>query len=182
MAFLKPALEGLTAAMAVVSLLAASSALALQVGDRLEQLDLRDFSGEPAVLEPTQTEVLVIDFWASWCRPCREVLPALAAFATETADPRLRIAAIGIDRDRETATRFLDEVLPDRGLALYHDADGSVLARIGVPGMPTTVLVVEGVVRSIEVGFAPEQWAELRERVGAALAAQPATDSPRAPR
>lgn len=178
---------GRRAAAGVVLLLAVAlpgaapvQAKSIRVGQPLPTLSLRTWSGETVVLDSAVPGVLVVEIRASWCRPCRSALPALAELAARTADPRLRLAAVSIDRDRAAADSFLAEVLPGGGLPLFHDPDARLPATLGAPGMPTTIVAVDGVVRSVEAGFSPESCEKLRGLVEGALAA--AADSRPGPR
>ncbi len=152
-------------------------AAGLEPGEPMPTFTARAWSGEEVVVDAAAARVLIVDIWASWCRPCREALPALAALRREHDDARLRVMAVSIDRERDLAERFLDLYLPERGVALYHDPDASVPAVLGAPGMPTTVLAIDGVVRSVDVGFSSSAWSALERRVRAALRERPVTDS-----
>jgi thiol-disulfide isomerase/thioredoxin len=178
----RPAAAASVALALAAVLLGAMPAVAksLRVGEPMPSLSLNAWSGDSVILDSAAPGVLVVEIWASWCRPCREALPALAELVAQTADPRLRLAAVSIDRDRSVAERFLAEVLPAGGLPLYYDPQAKLPATLGAPGMPTTIVAVDGIVRSVEVGFSPESRERLRILVAEALAA--ATDSPPVPR
>ncbi|HXX38914.1 MAG TPA: TlpA disulfide reductase family protein [bacterium] len=115
--------------------------LALQRLDGGGVLDLRSFHGRP----------LVINFWASWCGPCREETPLLARMS-QIYGPR-GIAFVGVDAE--------DEPNAARGFALrYHvdyplaiAPDDRPLRLYGIIGLPTTVFVgPDGIVRAADVG------------------------------
>lgn len=176
MALLRTGLAGFTLAATTCVAVAAA---ALQPGEPMPALDLETWSGESVTVAAPAAGVLVVEIWASWCRPCREALPALADLLAGRDDPRLQVAAVSIDGDRDAADRFAAEVLGDRRLPLYRDPGARVPASLGAPGMPATVVAVDGVVRSVAVGFSPQAAAELRAVVAAAVgaAATPAAPS-----
>ena len=99
-----------------------------RVGSPDERVTLAEFAGRP----------LVVNFWASWCVPCRKEMPALQATAERLAG---RVGFVGINhQDGATAAaEFEDEV----GVTYPsgHDPDGAVARDYGVLGLPTTVLV-----------------------------------------
>ncbi len=94
---------------------------------------------------------LVVNFWASWCGPCRAEMPMLDAFARDN-DDRLDLVGVTVDFRPDDATAFLDEVQVD--FDSWFDPDGQVLAReVSVRPMPTTLFVdPDGVVVHRHIG------------------------------
>mgnify|MGYP001627478372 CR=1 FL=1 len=82
-------------------------------------------------------KVVFIDFWASWCLPCRQLMPRVAAL--KAMHPELEVVAVSVDAHRDKAITFLRAVEPS--LRAVHDADHSVADRYGVERMPTSFLV-----------------------------------------
>ena len=91
-------------------------------------IDLADFAGRPVVL----------NFWASWCVPCRRELPAFQTLHNQLGD---RVAFVGIDHQdsRSDALALLAETGVD--FAIAHDPAGQVARSYGLYGMPTTVFI-----------------------------------------
>jgi peroxiredoxin len=103
---------------------------------------LSDFSGRPVVL----------NFWATWCAPCRLEMPELAQAMTDYADRDLMVLAINQDETAEQVGDFLTEV----GLSLpaLLDAGGEVGAAYGAFFLPTTVIVgPDGIVGAVHRGI-----------------------------
>jgi thiol-disulfide isomerase/thioredoxin len=144
-------------ALLALVLLPAAAPAAVGVGDEPPRLTLPDADGRPVALaEAGRGKVVLLDFWASWCAPCAAALPALDAIARRHADAGLVVVAIGIDRDREQARRFLAERLPHPVMTLVYDPGGAAMARFGAAGMPALYLLDRaGVVRRMEAGYAP---------------------------
>src|SRR5512142_968105 len=102
------------AAAAFAALLAAGCAAPRQglrssplVGQTVEIAAL-DLSGEREVrLTEGTAKVRVVDFWATWCDPCREQLPFLDRLASEYADQGLSVTGVSFDEDRTAVERFL---------------------------------------------------------------------------
>lgn len=90
-------------------------------------VSLAQFSGTPVVL----------NFWASWCTPCKKEMPVLQEFATE--NPDVRVVGVAVN-DGESDSR---EFAQRRGIEfpLGVDGDGSVSADYGVTGLPVTVVI-----------------------------------------
>lgn len=87
-------------------------------------------------LDQFRGKVVVVDFWASWCVPCRQSFPWLNAMQDKYADRGLVIIGVNVDRSRDDAKRFLSEV-PSRFRILYNPS-GSIAAAYKVPGMPSS--------------------------------------------
>jgi peroxiredoxin len=118
---------------------------------------LSDFSGRPVVL----------NFWATWCAPCRLEMPELAQAAADYADRGLVVLAVNQDETAEQASSFLSEV----GLSLTAllDTGSEVGAAYGAFFLPTTVIVgPDGIVGAVHRGILS------REQLDDYLAALPA--------
>ncbi len=159
----------LRASVATVLLLAAAAHAAVGVGDVPPDFQVDRLRGGTIRRADLAHTVAVVDFWASWCLPCREVLPALDRLARRWGD-RVTVVAVGIDRDRAAALRWVDEHLPAPALTLAHDATGRLMQRLGAPGMPALLVAdCTGVVRRVESGWSPDEAAALEREVDALL-------------
>jgi thiol-disulfide isomerase/thioredoxin len=146
----------LRCALIVAALATVAHAGRLEVGDRVPDVTLTDWSGRPVSLADFRGRPVCLDFWASWCIPCRTALPALDAVARR--HPNAVVLAVNIDRDRQSADRFLTERLSNPALTLVHDPGGTLMANLGAAGMPALYLIDrEGVVRQAESGYDPAQ-------------------------
>ena len=126
------------------------------IGDALPDLTLPDWHGGEIRLADVHADVVVVEFWASWCAPCKEALPAMNGLAMRYG-ARLQVLAINIDSDRTTAERFLAALLPNPRVTVLSDPGGAAMARFGAPGMPSIYIIERGIVRRIETGFNPTQ-------------------------
>ena len=144
----------------VVLLLTWSSAEAevVRVGDALPAVILSDWQGDNVPLVASRTGVMIIDFWASWCQPCRAALPELNVIAQRYAADGLQVVAVNVDRAPEPADAFLKTYVPASAMTLLRDPGGGGLAHYGAAGMPALYVVdQQGVVRLVESGFTVEQ-------------------------
>jgi thiol-disulfide isomerase/thioredoxin len=137
-------------------------------GDRLPSFTLTTWDGARLAPSDLAGKPVVVDFWASWCLPCRTALPALDAMARRLADRGVMVLAVNVDRDRAAADAWLAERLPDRRMTLAHDPEGVLLARCGASGMPAVYVVDRGgVVRFVESGYAPDRVPAIERAAGA---------------
>jgi cytochrome c biogenesis protein CcmG/thiol:disulfide interchange protein DsbE len=122
--------------------------------------------GKSQRLSDLQGTAVVLDFWASWCGPCRAQSPVLERVAKSFGADKLRVLGVGTSDERESIARFLERK-PLGYPSVFDDQDvASSLYR--VQGLPTLVVVDKtGTVRAVSSGFTDE--GELTRLVGDAL-------------
>ena len=148
---------------------------AVGVGDRFPWQSLTGWDGGAIAPGELAGKPVIVDFWASWCLPCRTALPAIDAIARKLRDRGVVVVAVNIDRNRSAADAWLTERMPERTLTLAHDPEGGLLARCGAPGMPAVYVVDrDGVVRFAEAGYALDRVAAI-EHAAEAVAAPAAS-------
>ena len=109
-------------------------------------------AGETLRLSALRGRPVVLNFWATWCVPCRTEMPALDQMAAE--QPDVAILAVDLQEDARTVREFVDR-LGLRALVPLLDHDGAVVRGYGVVGLPTTFFVDrDGVIRHVETGGA----------------------------
>lgn len=125
-------------------------------------------SAVPAELQQYQGKVVIVDFWASWCVPCRRSFPWLNAMHDRYGDDGLVILAVNLDQDRDAADRFLGEypprftVLLGRGESLARDFD--------VSAMPSSYLIGrDGKLLRRHLGFLVKEQDEYEAAIADAL-------------
>jgi cytochrome c biogenesis protein CcmG/thiol:disulfide interchange protein DsbE len=97
-------------------------------------------------------KVVLIDFWASWCPPCKTSFPALDAIYREYQDKGLEVLAVNVDEKRRDAETFLD-AHPHR-LTVLFDPKGTSPLAFGVKGMPSSFLIDRaGSIRFTHMGY-----------------------------
>lgn len=162
----------LTQAVAAAGLLAASWVQAAQVGAPAPALSLPKDGGGTASLADYRGQVVYLDFWASWCGPCRESLPWMNEMQRKYAGQGLAVVAVNVDQRQADAEAFLAR-LPMRFTVLY-DPAGTTPALYQVLGMPTSFLIGRnGRVLARHSSFRAKDKAPLETEIKAALAADP---------
>ena len=124
-------------------------------------------------LPPTNGKVLLVDFWASWCAPCKASFPMMAKLHQDYAGRGLVIAAVGVDEKPAAALAFVRKLAPP--FPTVHDREQKLVQQVVVPTMPTTYLIGrDGRVRSIHQGYRGDSTErELRKEIEALLADKP---------
>jgi len=123
---------------------------------------LRTLDGRSFTLGSLQGDVVVVNFWATWCRSCQRELPALAALNAELAARGGRVLAVSIDQDPRNVQRFVRE--HRLTLPIAQDGPDGLARELDLRYVPLTlVLDRRGAVAYIAGGAAPEGL----ERAGA---------------
>jgi thiol-disulfide isomerase/thioredoxin len=105
--------------------------------------------GQTLRLSSYRGKVVVVNFWATWCPPCREELPALQRVAA--SEPDVVVLEVDLMEPGDKARSFLDSLGLDR-LQPVLDADGATTRRFGVLSLPSTFFVdKDGVIRHLEL-------------------------------
>ena len=132
-------------------------------------------AGAPASLAQLRGKVVVVDFWASWCGPCRALAPRLSALKGRFGAQGLSVVGITTDEAEKAA------VFAERNQMRYPtviDTAGDTSKTYGITGLPTMLLLDKrGVVREVFVGFDPTGEAKL-EALVKTLLAEPAPSAP----
>jgi thiol-disulfide isomerase/thioredoxin len=113
---------------------------------RAEALDLSAYRGK----------VVYLDFWASWCNPCRTSFPWMNEMQSSLGRKGLVIIAVNVDHDRDLADEFLRSNGAD--FKIVYDPDGEIARHYNFKDMPTSILIGrDGKVRSVHNGFFPNR-------------------------
>jgi thiol-disulfide isomerase/thioredoxin len=156
--------------IAALFALAAFHAAAAAIGDAAPAFSLPTAAGEAVSLEKLRGKVVYVDFWASWCAPCKRSFPWMNDMQAKYGPRGLAIVAINVDRKRADADRFLEQA-PARFSVVY-DSAGVTPAAYGVRAMPSSYLIdASGRVVDVELGFREERKAELEQRIRALVGA-----------
>jgi peroxiredoxin len=120
-------------------LLAVTTLNAAAKGDPAPAVQLKDLAGKAFSLAAFKGQVVLVDFWASWCGPCRKSLPELDGLQERFAAQGVKVVGISLDSDVNAMTAFLEKV-PVR-FTILHDPVGLTGEAFSVVAMPTTFLI-----------------------------------------
>lgn len=159
----------LAAALLMVAMISARAEVA--VGDVFPPLDGFELTG--GEVPETAGQVVLVDFWASWCAPCKASFPVFAKLHGEFASRGLAIVAVSVDEKAAAFASFVKKWKPPFPALLDHGQ--KLVGQVKVPAMPTSYLVDRtGRVRFVLRGFhGAESERELRERIETLLAENP---------
>jgi peroxiredoxin len=160
--------------------LLALAALVLPVcamADPASDFSLRDLNGDTVTLSQHAGQVVLIDFWATWCGPCKQELPHLQQMYTDLGDQGFTVLAVSTDdaRDKAKVKPFIRR--SQFSFPVLYDTQSDVLTAYN-PGktLPFAVLVGrDGQVASLHSGYNPGDEVELRAEIEELLAHGAAT-------
>ena len=138
----------------------------------LREHPLRTLDGTTLTLDALRGDVVVVNFWASWCTPCRRELARLDALHADIARRGGRVVAISVDADAGNARRFATR--NHLRLPIVHDGPDGLARTLGLSHLPfTMVLDREGQVAFTTLGASETSVAGLVERTQQLVAAKP---------
>ncbi len=131
--------------------------MALNSGDEVE---LGDYLGK---------NVIVLDFWASWCGPCRVAMPNIIEITDSYKDQGVQLFAVNHGEARKVATRFLEKEGYDCTVAI--DPKRRIGRRFGVSSLPTTIIIgPDGTIQAIHRGWSDAYKKQMRDEIDKLLA------------
>lgn len=144
------------------ALLIASYVAALDTGARAPNLSARDLGGNAVSLQAHRGSVVVVDFWASWCEPCGQAMPALDRIYQRYRSRGLVMIGVSVDRSAENARTFLTRTRVS--FPVVHDSTHAFATQFSPPTMPSTYVIDrQGIVRHVHAGFRQGDAARLEQ-------------------
>ncbi|MBW6516474.1 MAG: TlpA family protein disulfide reductase [Candidatus Cloacimonetes bacterium] len=144
-----------------ISFITCAETKAVQVTD----FTLNDLDGNPVTISELDG-LIILDFWATWCPPCKVEIPYLQSFYEEFGDQGLFV--VGISSEEPAIQKKFVEDMKKEGVEMTYillvDGDGAVTREYGIRSIPTTIFVKSDLTQiEREVGFRPEYAAKFRE-------------------
>ena len=143
--------------------------LILSMSSRAEtQIPADIFNEIKTLAKVTKGDVVYVDFWASWCNPCRKSFPWLNTANTAYKSHGLKVVAVNVDKDKQLANDFLDKV--DVSFPVLYDPDGRFAQAFQLKGMPSSfILDDKGEVLASHVGFFEDKIDIYEEKIESLL-------------
>jgi cytochrome c biogenesis protein CcmG, thiol:disulfide interchange protein DsbE len=132
-------------------------------------LSAPDLEGREVDVAADVGRVRVVDFWATWCEPCKEAMPVLDALSRELGPRGLSVYGVSIDEDRAQVADFLAR--GPVGFTILWDEGAVRVSRLDVRYMPVTLIVDRrGVIRHVHQGWDAAKARQQRRQIEALLA------------
>ncbi|MBA2547584.1 MAG: TlpA family protein disulfide reductase [Burkholderiaceae bacterium] len=146
-----------------------TSVAAHEVGSKAPAFDLPTAT-KPVRLADLKGQVVYIDFWASWCAPCKQSFPFMSEMQAKYGPRGFTVIGVNVDQKREDADKFL-ATTPAK-FTIGFDTTSKVAEAYQPKGMPTSFLIgADGKVRAMHVGFKDSNREEIEREIQAALSA-----------
>lgn len=124
----------------------------VQKGQAAPAISGKDIKGKSVSLAGLKGKVVLVDFWASWCAPCKEEMPILEKLHSKYAKQGLSIVGVSVDNELENAADFAKKV--GVSFTIVHDKGHAIADRYKPAKMPTSfILDRDGKVRFVHEGF-----------------------------
>lgn len=143
-------------------------ALAVGLQDEAPDFTLKSLDGGNLRLEEYRGQVVLINFWASWCGPCRQEMPLLDRLHHRYEDTGFAVLGINVEGDSDSAQEIVDKTKVTFPILI--DVGQKVSELYNLEAMPSTVVVDrDGVIRYIHLGYKPGDEAKYVEVVKALI-------------
>lgn len=151
-----------------LALCAAAGAQAVEVGQTAPSFELASLAGESVSLDAHAGKVRLVNFWASWCEPCRHELPALNALREEYKEQGFEIIGISVDSEPDNAKAFIEQRPVNYPVVL--DEDFKTAKQYAAQAMPMSYIVDrDGKVQAVFAGFSQKKLSSITAAVEATL-------------
>lgn len=158
-------IQRISRCLLALACLVSANAFAVNVGERapdFERMPLK--GGQPISLKNYQGKVVYLDFWASWCGPCRDSMPLMNRMYEELSGQGFVVLAVNLDAYVDEALDFIKR--QPVSYPIVRDTGGLLPELYGMQGMPTAYLIDRsGRVRYVHHGFRKGDAGPIREAV-----------------
>lgn len=143
---------------------AEQQAIAALVGEPAPNFQLKTLDGKTVSLGELKGQVVVLDFWASWCPPCIESLPHLGKLYQEKQDKGVKVFAVNVAEDKAKVEMFLKS--KNVTVPVLLDSKGDAAEKYNVSSLPQTVVIgKDGTVKKVFVGLGADSFEQIRNEI-----------------
>jgi peroxiredoxin len=149
---------------AIVGLMLSANGHAVAISDAAPDFTLKSLEGSNLRLDEYRGQVVLLNFWASWCGPCRQEMPLLDRLHHRYEDTGFAVIGVNVEGDAAPAQGIVDQTQVTFPILI--DDGQKVSEMYNLQAMPSTVVIDrDGVVRYIHLGYKPGDEAKYVEVV-----------------
>ena len=108
---------------------------------KLEKLEFKNIENETILLADFKNKLIVLNFWATWCLPCRDEMPSLDNLAVNQELKNLEVIAVNIGRENVTKAKEFYIETNIQNLKIYYDKSLNITKKLLLRGIPTTIFI-----------------------------------------
>ena len=105
----------------------------------IKELKFKDFNLQDVDLTNKKGNIMILNFWASWCAPCKREMPSLEKLAQN--NPDIKVYAINMEKPNKLRTRDFYNSVGISTLDIYFDPEFQLVKKFKMRGMPTSILI-----------------------------------------
>ncbi len=140
--------------LALLSMFFVNEAQAVGISDEAPDFTLKSLDGNNLRLEEFRGKVVLINFWASWCGPCRQEMPLLDRLHNRYEDTGFTVLGVNVEGDSKPAQEIVDKT--NVTFPVLIDEGQKVSERYDLEAMSSTIVIDrDGVIRYIHLGYKP---------------------------
>ena len=104
-----------------------------------ENIKFKDFNLQDVDLSENKGKIVILNFWATWCAPCKKEMPSMSRLAEEM--PEIMIFAINMEKPNQKKTQKFFDDLSINNLSIYFDPKFDLAKRFKMRGLPTSIII-----------------------------------------
>jgi len=136
---------------------------AVNIGQPAPSFKLRDLDGREISLEEYKGKIVLVDFWATWCSPCRMTMPVVENLSREYSDEMV-VLAVNLRESKDVIGKYAFEQAISSQILL--DKEGTVSTSYGAYAIPMQFLIDRsGIVRHIQTGYSSNMASKMRAQI-----------------
>ena len=107
----------------------------------ISPLIFEDFSGKKTNIKDYQGKLLIVNFWATWCAPCKKEMPSLDSLYSDKKFKNLEVIAVNVEQPNQLKTKKFFTDLNIKKLKIFFDSELNFVKEFKLRGIPTTILI-----------------------------------------
>jgi len=107
----------------------------------ISSLIFEDFSGKKINIKDYQGKLIIVNFWATWCAPCKKEMPSLDSLYGDKKFKNLEVIAVNMEQPNQLKTKKFFTDLNIKKLKIFFDSELNFVKEFKLRGVPTTVLI-----------------------------------------